>query len=59
MDQVFTILDIYRMDNYINYCNDTCSILNNKIILTKVGLLASIYIIPKIIDFFKILFLFL
>ena len=30
MDQVFTILDIYRMDNYINYCNDTCSILNNK-----------------------------
>jgi len=59
MDQVFTILDIYRMDNHVNYCNDNCSILNNKIILTNIGLLASVYIIPKIIDFFKILFLFL
>ncbi len=59
MDQAFTILDIYSMNNHVNYCNGNCSILNNKIILTNIGLLASVYIIPKLIDFFKILFLFL
>lgn len=59
MDNVFTILDIYSLDNHINYYNGSYNILNNKIILAKMGLLVSVYIIPKIIDFFKILLLFL
>ena len=60
MDQLFSIIDIQRFsNNQINCTNQQLLELNNNILLSKVLIVTSIYIIPKIIDFFKILFMFL
>ena len=60
MDQLFSIIDIQRFsNNQINCTNQQFLELNNKILLSKLVIVSTIYIIPKIIDFFKILFMFL
>ena len=59
MDQVFTILDIQQFSNNLNCTNQGTLELNNKILLSKIVIVTAVYILPKFIDFFKILFMFL